>query len=270
MFTAQVYRIMIGCPGDVEEEVKIAKDVISRWTNLHAEQNSIVLLPSHWSTNSYPEQGAHPQTILNEQLAEKSDMLVGIFGSKIGTPTNKAKSGTIEEIEEHIKSGKPVMLFFRRYNDLSKTSPSNLAALDEFKNDIKARVLYGEYNTVSDFEKTFTDALELFLADNWLKVPRPHERKDTRISFSDEEIAAVKKWVESNNNTAFVLGDMGGKIYVLGNISYQVELGRDEAQWSDFFERLQRVGFVKYSRMTKQGPVYELQKSAFDYFDNIK
>ncbi len=65
MFPAQVYRIMIGCPGDVEDEVSIAQGVIRRWTGLHAEQSGVVLLPLHWSMDSYPAQGAHPQTLLN-------------------------------------------------------------------------------------------------------------------------------------------------------------------------------------------------------------
>ena len=80
MFLAKVYTIMIGCPGDIQEEIRIAQRVINHWTGIHAEQTGIVLLPINWDTHSYPEQGAHPQKILNRQLAEKSDMLIAIFG----------------------------------------------------------------------------------------------------------------------------------------------------------------------------------------------
>lgn len=141
MFPAQVYRIMIGCPGDVDDEAQIAQGVIRRWTGLHAEQSGVVLLPLHWSTDSYPAQGAHPQTLLNGQLASRSDMLIGIFGSRIGSPTDWAKSGTIEEIEEHIKAGKPVMLFFRRFNDISRASANDIGELEVFKNEMKRQGL---------------------------------------------------------------------------------------------------------------------------------
>lgn len=161
------------------------------------------------------------------------------------------------------------MLFFRQFNDTSKTTPSEIAALDEFKKDIKLHGLFREYKTAADFEKVFTDALELFLADNWLKVPFTQEREKNKDIFSDNEIAAVKKWVESNNNSAYVLSVMGGKIYVLGNLNYQVNSGREEAQWTDFFERLERVGFIRFIKNNNQGsPVYELQKRAYDYFEN--
>lgn len=270
MFTANIYRVMIGCPGDIREEVKIAKEVIIRWTSLHAEQNKVVLLPIDWATNSYPAQGAHPQKLLNKQIADKSDLLVGIFGAKIGSPTDTSQSGTIEEIEEHIKKGKPVMLFFRKFNDATS---DELIKLETFKNSIKNQCLYREYNQVQDFESCFSDALELFLADGWLKeenspINDAPNRQNT-IQFSDEEIEIVRKWVDSDNNTAFVVAVKDGPIYILGNQQYAVKRGRDEAMWKDFMERLQKVGFISYVRTNKQGsPVYELQMRAYEYFEN--
>ena len=173
---------MIGCPGDILEEVQIAKNVIIQWTNQNAQQGR-VLIPINWETNSYPEQGAHPQKILNKQIVEKSDMLVGIFGARIGSPTDTAKSGTIEEIDEHINDGKPVMLFFRRLNDTSLTTSEELAKLEAFKTGIKDRCLYREYNAENDFEKVFSSSLELFLMEHWLEENNsPTEtKKDCRF-----------------------------------------------------------------------------------------
>ena len=261
---------MIGCPGDIREEVKIAKEVINRWTSLHAEQNKVVLLPIDWATNSYPAQGAHPQKLLNQQIADKSDLLVGIFGAKVGSPTDTSQSGTIEEIEEHIKKGKPVMLFFRKYN---VATSDELIKLETYKNSIRDKCLYREYNQVQDFESCFSDALELFLADGWLKedntpINDASDRQNT-IQFSDEEIEVVRKWVDSDNNTAFVVAVKDGPIYILGNQQYVVKRGRDEAMWKDFMDRLQKVGFISYVRTNKQGsPVYELQMRAYAYFEN--
>lgn len=277
MFKSNVYRVMIGCPGDIQEEVQIAKEVISRWTNLHAEQNNTVLLPVNWVTNSYPEHGAHPQKILNKQITKKSDLFVGIFGARIGSPTDTSISGTVEEIEEHIANGKPVMLFFRKFNDTTSVSSEELAQLDAFKKSIKNRCLYREYNQIQDFEQCFTNALELFLADNWLKqtaeqaTSAESTTQQKTIQFSEEEIDRVRKWVESGNNTAFVVSVKDGPYYILGNDQYSVPRGREEAKWKDFIERLQKVGFISFVRFNKQGsPVYELQMSAYDYFDNQK
>ena len=114
MYQANVYRIMIGSPSDIKEEVQTAIDVLKHWNNLHSEQNKIVLLPLHWSISSYPASGKHPQKLLDKQVVEKSDLLVCVFGAKLGTPTDTEISGTVEEINEHRKAGKDVMMFFKK------------------------------------------------------------------------------------------------------------------------------------------------------------
>lgn len=269
MFLARVYRIMIGCPGDILEEVQIAKDVIIRWTSIHAERDEVVLLPISWGANSYPEHGAHPQKILNKQLASKSDMLISIFGSKIGSPTDTSLSGTIEEIEEHIKDGKPVMVFFRQMNNLSNTTIEEISKLESFKSKIKGAGLYREYKDVSSFEATFSDTLELFLSDKWLKETTDVSLSQKNVLLNDEEVLIMKEWVASNNNTAFVLEMKSGKVFVVGGKPYPVKPGREEAKWNDFFDRLQEAGFIKFVKWNNQGsPVYELQKRAYDQFDN--
>ena len=269
MFTAQVYRIMIGCPGDIQEEVRIAIDVINHWTTIHAEQRRIVLLPVNWSSNSYPEHGAHPQKILNEQLSSRSDMLIAIFGSKLGTPTDTSMSGTIEEIEEHIKEGKPVMLFFRKFNDTTSITADDISRLESFKLSIKNKCLFKEYISQNEFEKTFSDAIELFLSDHWLEATMIAEtHKNDTVLFSDAEIDVLRKWVDSDNNTASTTSVKDGKYFFLGNKTYMVQRGREEAYWNGFLERLQKEGFISYVRTNKQGsPVYELQMKAYEYFN---
>lgn len=270
MFAANTYRIMIGCPGDIKEEIDTAIKVVNRWTTLHAEQSSTVLLPIHWTTNSYPEHGAHPQTLLNGQLASKSDMLIGIFGARVGTPTEKSQSGTIEEIEEHIKAGKPVMLFFRRQNDTSNIPASEIEKLQTFKSDVKNQCLYREYDTSSSFEATFTDALELFLANNWLTEPKPKEITHSLIELSQEEINVLKSWTESNAPDAHSTAYKGGAVFIIGDRSYDVTKGRELVQWRKFFKKLEQAGFIEQYKLNRQGnSVYQLLTPAYDYIDSF-
>lgn len=60
MIQGTIYRIMIGCPSDITEEVQIAKRIILKWSCTNAEAHQMVLLPLHWSDNSYPGVGQHP------------------------------------------------------------------------------------------------------------------------------------------------------------------------------------------------------------------
>ena len=98
MFQANVYKIMIGAPSDIKEEVNIAIDAIYHWNNINAEKQKTVLLPLHWSISAYPIIGMHPQKAINQQVVNKSDLLICIFGAKLGTPTQDYASGSVEEI----------------------------------------------------------------------------------------------------------------------------------------------------------------------------
>lgn len=82
-----------------------------RWN--HAKKD-FHLLPEMWETAAVPTYGDHPQHIINKQILERSDLLVALFWTRIGSPTPSASSGTIEEIREFVrlKGPKRVMLYF--------------------------------------------------------------------------------------------------------------------------------------------------------------
>ena len=111
-YDAKVVEIMIACPSDVAAERDIVRDVIAAWNAIHARDRTVVLLPVSWDTHSSPELAGRPQQMINERLLANVDILIGIFWTRVGTPTGKAISGSVEEIEGHHKKGKPVMLYF--------------------------------------------------------------------------------------------------------------------------------------------------------------
>ena len=167
-FIARVYRIMIGAPSDIKEEVQIAKDVINEWNYVHTELHHKVLLPLHWSISAYPNSGKHPQKIINEQVVDKSDLLICIFGSKLGTPTDTDISGSVEEINEHFKAGKDVMIFFRKNLEIeSLDDMQQVEKLLKFKESIKGNALFEEYEKNS-FKSILSQKLQLFLNNTWL------------------------------------------------------------------------------------------------------
>lgn len=167
-FIARVYRIMIGAPSDIKEEVQIAKDVINEGNYVHTELHHKVLLPLHWSISAYPNSGKHPQKIINEQVVDKSDLLICIFGSKLGTPTDTDISGSVEEINEHLKAGKDVMIFFRKNLEIeSLDDMQQVEKLLKFKESIKGNALFEEYEKNS-FKSILSQKLQLFLNNTWL------------------------------------------------------------------------------------------------------
>lgn len=194
MYQANVYKIMIGAPSDIQEEIQIACQVINRWNNIHSETTKCILLPLHWSFSSYPSSGMHPQKMLDKQLVEKSDLMLCFFGTKLGTATDTEISGTVEEINEHIRAGKKVMAFFRKQVDLSKVDIEQLQKLKEYKKTIQDKVIWVEYNNEQDLEPTLLDKLCLFVNDNWKGyVPQLKVTEDNKeLEATKLELAKLK------------------------------------------------------------------------------
>ncbi len=82
-FQANVLKVMIASPGDVQVERGIITDELYRWNNANAVTRELILQPVKWETHSSPQMGAHPQAILNDDLLLDADIVVGIFGTRL-------------------------------------------------------------------------------------------------------------------------------------------------------------------------------------------
>ena len=153
---------MIASPSDVESERLIIREVIYDWNVVHSVKERIVLLPVDWESHSSPEMGERPQAIVNKQTVDKCDLLVAVFGTRIGTETGEYPSGTVEEIEKHMALGKPVMLYFSTQlgheDDFDK---EQYAKLKEFQKDYRNRGLYEIYDDHSELGRKFYHQLEM-------------------------------------------------------------------------------------------------------------
>lgn len=275
MYHSDVYNIMIGAPSDIIEEVNTAISVINQWSYINSEATNIVLMPLHWSINSYPTCGAHPQKSINKQLVSKSDLMVSIFGAKLGTPTDTEASGTVEEINEHINAGKDVMVFFKlSIDDISSVDPQQLQKIQEFKDGIKDKALWCDFYDNDDFQKKLSDKIQLFVNDHWKNAQQVFtpdiiaERRQPKLS--EEEKQRLIDWTSSKSEVTCSFSSMGGYLYVIGDKQYQVNKGRENAEWEDFFKRLKKAGLIELEKYNKDGrPIYKLLKAAYDYVDTI-
>ena len=269
MYHSSVYNVMIGAPSDVQEEVAAAINVINRWNYINSKSNNIVLIPLHWSLSSYPSSGVPPQKSINMQLVCKSDMMVAIFGTKIGTPTDTETSGTVEEIKEHLSAGKNVMIFFKQStNSISSIDPQQLQKINDFKKNIGDRALWCVFLESSDFEILLYDKLQLFINDNWKdnQIPELFSPNSPRnLQLTNEERQRLIDWVKSEKaeSTSFSVGNEF--LYRVGLKDYQVKKGKENAEWDDFFKQLLNADLIEIETYNKSGrPIYKLNKSAYD------
>lgn len=163
-YEAKVFRILIASPSDVEEERELAVKTIQEWNDLNSNERQIVLLPLRWETHSAPEYGKRPQEVINRQVVDFSDLLIGIFWTRIGSPTGVSDSGTLEEIERVAKQGKPVMLYFSQVKkDPNQIDIEQLKSLRDFKEKTFPKALVENYSSQVEFRDKLAKQIEIQL-----------------------------------------------------------------------------------------------------------
>ena len=162
-------KIMIASPGDVLPERQAVRDVIKN-VNYWAVFANIRFETIDWENNTYPTNSDYPQNAINQQIGNSFDILIGIFWTRIGTPTPKYPSGTIEEIENALnKSNKKksidVMLYFKMDEVLQqKTDSVQIEKLNSFKNELSSRgVYYWDFKNCNDFKNYLSQHLALLV-----------------------------------------------------------------------------------------------------------
>jgi hypothetical protein len=145
-FNAVVLRVLIASPSDVLKERNEIENAIFQWNTRYAEDFNTILLPSRWENDVTPTyNGSDTQEVINEQLVNKCDILIGVFWSKLGTPTRKHSSGTLEEIDIFVSSGKEVMLYFINKDLPMNTDFKEFNRVRDFKNEYAEKGIYATY-----------------------------------------------------------------------------------------------------------------------------
>lgn len=160
-FSATVYKILIASPGDVDEERQEIPEVIARWNHMNSEASRVVLLPVKWETHTAPLMGNRAQAIVNEVVVT-CDMAIGVFWTRLGSPTGASESGTAEEIDWFIKNEKPVMLYFSSRNiDPNKLDIDQYKDLKAFEKRMQKIGLTGSYTSITDFREQLLNQLSI-------------------------------------------------------------------------------------------------------------
>lgn len=163
-FDAKVFRVLIASPGDVGEERNVIPEIINEWNAVSAAAAKSILMPVKWESHAAPILGNRPQAIINEQLVNECDLLVGVFWTRIGTHTGVAVSGTAEEIEQFVALKKPVMLYFSQSPiDPEKIEIDQFTVLRSFKEKMRLVGLTESYSGIPDFRQKFSRQLAINL-----------------------------------------------------------------------------------------------------------
>jgi hypothetical protein len=130
-----------------------------------------VLVPLRWETDAVPELGEDGQEVINRQLVDECDIVVALFHSRLGAPTPRAVSGTVEEIERARARGVPVHIYFSEMPIPRDVDPDELKRLNEYRSVLQAEGLLGSYASLEDLSAKVRTALEADSHDLVTTVP---------------------------------------------------------------------------------------------------
>ncbi|MER1941174.1 hypothetical protein ABS755_10760 [Castellaniella sp. FW104-16D08] len=276
-YIAKTYNVMIASPGDVASERAIIRDVVYEWNVVHSSSRKIVLLPIGWETHSSPEMGASAQAIINNQVLEKCDLLVGVFWTRIGTATDGYPSGTVEEIERHIDTGKPTMLYFSSQPVAMDTVDlDQVAKLKRFKDSCRSQGLYESYDSHADFRTKFYRHLQLklnehlFFLDNISEIDsNPVEESKTKIPrISAEARILLKEASLDAHGRIMYLRYIGGtNIQTNGKNVIPSGERREVAKWEQALNELVASGLVV--ERGQKGEFFELTNLGYQIAEMI-
>lgn len=179
----KLYNLLISCPGDIKEEVTLIESAVDEFNELYAETLGITIKTRHWSKSSYAQSGGKPQALLNEQFVNKCDAAVAIFWTRFGSPTDEYGSGTEEEIEIMLQSGKQVFMYFSdKPIPPSKINGDGYEKIQAFRDKYKDKGIYFTYSSDEEFKKMFFAHLSMhFLTEKRVSETANEYRSELKL-----------------------------------------------------------------------------------------
>jgi hypothetical protein len=194
---ATVYEVLIASPNDVSEERNLLAEVIANWNSAHSFSRGILLRSLRWELDATPAADGHPQDIINHQIVDRADLVLGVFGLRLGNPTRLAASGTAEEIERLRAAGKPVLLYFSEKMIPIHHDAAQLKAREKYRRSLQKNALYWTYKDLSDLRNAVTNHLAS-------TINKLVEQNVWRITYP-EDGASVPRVVEVEGTTDLLL-----------------------------------------------------------------
>lgn len=193
------YDLLISCPGDIKTEIGIIEDAVEQFNTQFSDVLGISIRTKHWSKNSYAQSGGKPQALLNEQFVNDCDAAVAILWTRFGTPTDEYGSGTEEEVEIMLSSGKQVFMYFSdKPLSPSQMNEDSYKKVQAFRNKYKDRGIYFTYSSDEEFKRLFF----AHLSQHFLSEKRVAEVKGER--HSELKIVGIDQNQHLNNEATII------------------------------------------------------------------
>jgi hypothetical protein len=281
-YQATIFNVMIASPGDVDIERQLAREIINDWNAVNSSTRNMALMPIGWETHAYSSMEDRPQGVLNKQILDDADLLVAIFWTRIGTPTGEAVSGSVEEIERHVKAGKPAMVYFSSAPVRAESViDAQYKGLLEFKAELKDRGLYVPYESTGDFAKKFRHQLGLRInndiffhvegagADRNALIDQVLTEASERIpAMSDEARTLLIEASLDRNGQIMNMKFVGQEVIQTNGKNFAGTDARTKAIWTGALKELVSLGLFEPVGFKNQ--VFKVTREGYEMAELIK
>ncbi len=169
----RVFDVLVASPQDVAEERERLETVINELNGAWQDNLEVRLNLIRWETHTYPGFGVDAQDVINKELPDTNDVFIGILWSRVGTPTGRAESGTLEEFERAYAQWKgdpnsiKLLIYFKKANiKFDDIDPEQFSRVRDFKNSLPEKGgFYWEFDTSDAFEKNLRKHLTRLVQD---------------------------------------------------------------------------------------------------------
>jgi hypothetical protein len=285
---ATVIPVMIASPGDVHQYRSIARDVLHEWNYIHTVDRRLVLMPVGWETHSSPELGATAQELINDRLLEDCDALIGVFWTRLGTPTANAASGTVEEIQRHVAAGRPALIYFSN----QPVAPASIdqdqyKALQTFRKWCESKGLVETFSEEDEFRAKLSRQIQIALQDNpYLRrivedaVPRAPTLEAVTALAGPVASDAPTLSTEARELLLAAANDQSGAILVVEGLSGSIVQGgqkqfgemnnrRVMARWEYGVDQLVALRLIAHQSTRNHTRVYQVTDRGFRVADQL-
>jgi hypothetical protein len=201
--TVTLLHVVLASPSDVQAERDAVGRVCEELNRGIARDKKLRIELHRWEIDAHP--GFHtdgPQALIDGWLRiEDSDLLVGIFWKKFGTPTQDAESGTEHEFqlayEIWKKNGRPqIMMYFNEkpFRTTNTAEGNQMLLVVKFKENFPKEGLWWPYNGRQNFENLFRQHLTSFIRKFTSETTPVARGKGVQPEYDDP------KWLDEEAN----------------------------------------------------------------------
>lgn len=166
-------RIFIAAPSDVDAERRAVERAVNEVNVSAPDGFGVRYHVLSWDHDVYPAMDHDAQSVINRQIGDRYELLIGVMWARIGAPTPRARSGTVEEYDRAVARrratpGVPEIMFYFKRARISPDvlDPAQFQELTEFRTRVRADgALTSDFRSTGAFEGSLRIALQLFARD---------------------------------------------------------------------------------------------------------